>query len=145
MPRRDEVRNRRSKINARLKELGVDMTAERAKSGTNTRNYVVAGMKLINDGTPRHDSRQLQVDDPPDGAFNGANTSFQLSDKVKGINIVVVWHNHATNEKWVLTRSTASPPLHREFFFDRSNPTEIEVGDAPNAGDGLTAIYMVER
>lgn len=145
MSRRDEVRAERTIINDRLKELGVSMDAERSKSGTNPRTLAVEGLKLINDATPRFDSRQIQVDDPPAGAFNGVNTEFQLSDRVQGLNIAVIWHDQQSNQKWVLTRSSANPPLNREFFYDRSVPTEIVVGNPPNAGDGLVAVFLVQR
>lgn len=145
MARRDEVREERRAINDRIRELGISMDDERSKDGTTPRTLAVEGLKLINDATPRFDSRQLHVDDPPSGAFNGVNAEFQLSGRVYGLNIAVIWHDQQNNQKWVLTRSSANPPLNREFFFDRSVPTEIVVGNPPNPGDGLVAVFVVLR
>lgn len=145
MPRRDEVRAERALINERLVELGVTMDAERSKDGMDPRKLAVDGLKLINDGTPRFDSRQVIFDDPPLGAFNSSNVDFQLSGRVQGLNIVVIWHDSTNNEKWVLTRSGSNPPLNHEFFFDRAVPTEIAVGNPPAPGDGLVAVFLVQR
>lgn len=144
MAQRDDVRGQRAQINARLKELDIDMEAERSKPGSNARTLTFDGLKLINDTTPRVRNFRLQVDDPPEGALNGSNTEFTLSDDVNGSNIYVIWHDSVLNQKWVLIRGNANPPLNHEFFFDNAFPRTIIVGNPPTSGDGLTAVFMVK-
>lgn len=142
---RDEVRAHRNEINNAAKELGIDMDAERSKTGSNERTLAYEAQKLINTQTPRRTREQQQVDNPPNGAFNGSNTQFNLSAPVVGENIAVIWHDSVNNIQWVLVKGNANPPATHEFFFDRNSPSLIIVGDAPAAGDGLVAVYQVER
>lgn len=144
MARRDDVRAERAIVNERLKELNVDMESERSKPGSDTRTLTYDGLKLINDDTPRVTRTRIRFDDPPAGAFNGVNTQFDLTDAVVGDNIVVVWHDSVLNQKWVLAKSNANPPLNHEFFFDNATPTIIIVGNPPTSGDGLVATYVVK-
>lgn len=142
---RDEVRAARNTLNQRAKELGVDMEAERSKTDQNERTLTFEALKLINSQTPRINREKQQIDNPPSGAFNGGNTAFALTAAVVGENITVVWHDRVNNIQWVLTKSNANPPATHEFFFDNSDPSNIVVGDPPNPGDGLVAVYMVKR
>jgi len=145
MTHRDDVRAARSELNRRAKELGIDMDSERSKTGQNERTLAYEAQKLINTQTPRRTTMQQQVDNPPDGAFNGANTQFALSAPVVGHNISVIWHDSQANVQWVLTKGNANPPATHEFFFDPNDPDQIVVGDPPVGGDGLVAVYKVER
>ncbi len=142
---RDVVRAARHEDYQAAAEVGIDMEAERSKIGSNQRTLAYDAVKLLNDPTPRTTREQLQVDDPPAGAFNGSNTQFQLSAPVIGENIVVIWHDSASTTQWVLTKGNANPPATHEFFFDRNTPDEIIVGDAPLTTDSLVAVYKTER
>lgn len=145
MTHRDEVRAARNTINNKGKQLGIDMEAERSKAGANERTITYETQKLINTQIPRRTREQLQVDDPPNGAFNGVNTSFALSAPALGENIVVIWHDSANITQWVLEKSNANPPGNHAFFFDQDTPDQIVVGNAPAAADNLVAVYKVER
>lgn len=125
--------------------VGVDMEAERSKPGSNPRTLAYDAIKLVNDPTPRTTREQLQVDDPPTGAFNGGNTIFALSCAVLGENISVIWHDTVNSTQWVLTKGNANPPATHEFFFDRNDPFTIIVGDPPVVGDNLVAVYKTQR
>lgn len=142
---RDIVRANRHNDYQAAAEVGINMDAERSKIGSNQRTLAYDAVKLLNDPTPRTTREQLQVDNPPTGAFNGSNTLFNLSAPVLGENIVVVWHDSTNGVQWVLTKGNANPPATHEFFFDRNEPDLIVVGDAPAAGDGLVVVYKVER
>lgn len=145
MTHRDEVRAERNAINNVAKELGINMDAERSKTGANERTLAYEAQKLINTQTPRTTREQQQTDAPPSGAFNGSNTQFALSAPVVGHNITVVWHDSVTNSQWVLVKGNANPPATHEFYFDPAEPDQIVVGDPPFPGDGLVVVYRVER
>lgn len=142
---RETVRANRHELLRRAADQGINMEPERSKIGSTPRTISYDAAKLINDPTPRVTREQLQVDDPVEGAFNGSNTQFQLSAPVLGENIVVIWFDASSPMMWVLTKGNANPPATHEFFFDRNNPTEIVVGNAPAPADGLVAIFKVER
>ena len=145
MTHRDDVRAERTRLNNEGKELGIDMEAERSKQGANERTLTFETVKLINSATPRVNRERQQVDDPPEGAFNSANTSFQLSQEPAGENIVLIWHDSTTNVQWVLTRTNATGPATHEFYYNSIDPLHIIVGDPPAAGDSLVAVYVVQR
>lgn len=142
---RDEVRADRSELYRAVADVGVNMEAERSKINSNQRTIAYDASKLLNDPTPRTTREQIQVDNPPTGAFNGSNTQFDLSAPVIGENIVVVWHDSTNNIQWVLTKGNANPPATHEFYFNRDNPDLIVVGNPPAVSDGLVAIYRVQR
>lgn len=145
MTHRDEVRAARHEINKVGVEHGIDMASERAKTGANERTLVFETTKLINTQTPRVDREQQQLDDPPPtGAFDGVNQTFTLSAPVKGLNIHVIWHDSANNTSWPLVRTDSNTPGNHEFFFDRSTPTIIIVGNPPLVEDRLMAVYSVQ-
>ena len=145
MTYRDDVRADRAEAFRRAAEAGISMEPERSKDGTDPRTLAYDALKLLNDPAPREDREQLQVDNPPAGAFNGANTIFQLTERVSGENIVLIWHDSAGNTQWVLRKGNANPPATHEFFFDRNNSNSVIVGDPPLASDGLVAVYKVAR
>lgn len=143
---RDEVRAARGVVNRRASSLGINMDAERSKIGSNQRSLTFEAAKLINDQTPRTDREQLQVDDPPPvGAFDGVNTTFQLSEPVDGDSIVVIWGDTSIPDTIPLVKTRKNPPDNHSFFFDPNDPTVIVVGNPPLATDRLIAIYKAKR
>lgn len=142
---RDDVRTARKVLNQKGIKLGLVLDSERQKPGSNQRTLTFETLKLINDQTPRINTEQLQVDDPPGGAFNGGNTSFALTRPVAGLNIVVIWGDSATPQTLPLVKSNTNPPASGQFFFDPSVPTQIVVGNPPLASDRLIAVYRVNQ
>ena len=142
---RDEVRTARKLLNQKGTKLGIVMDSERQQPGANQRTLSFSTLKLINDQTPRTDREQLQLDDPPAGAFNGGNTAFTLSRPVTGLNIHVIWGDSATPQTLPLVKSNTNPPAAGEFFFDPNDPTHITVGTPPQPTDRLVAVYRVDQ
>jgi len=142
---RDEVRTARRILNNKATTLGITMDSERQQPGANQCTLSFQALKLVNDATPRADREQLQLDDPPAGAFNGGNTAFTLSRPVTGLNIHVIWGDSATPQTLPLIKSNTNPPTTGEFFFDPGDPTHIVVGNPPLATDRLIAIYRVDQ
>lgn len=121
------------------------MDPERAKIGSNQRSLTYEAAKLINDQTPRTDREQLQIDDPPNGAFDGVNTTFNLTAPVVGENIAVIFGDASVPQTIPLVKSSANPPATNSFFFDINTPTVIITNPAPEPEDRLIAVYLVER
>lgn len=142
---RDDTRTARQIANRKGVKLGITMDSERSQPGANPRTLTYSTLKLINDATPRTNREQLQLDDPPGGAFNGGNTAFTLTRPVTGLNIHVVWGDSATPKTIPLIKSNTNPPASGEFFFDPNDPTHIVVGNPPLAADRLIAIYRVDQ
>lgn len=142
---RDEVRAARHEAYKVAKALGIDMTAERSKIGSDQRTLTHDALKLINDQTPRTNREQLTTDDPPTGAFDGANTIFILSSPVDGENIAVIWGDSSTPQTIPLTKGNANPPAVNSFFFDTNDPTVIIVNPPPQAADRLIAVFKAKR
>src|SRR5712672_4446663 len=136
---RDEVRTARKLLNQKGTKLGITMESERTQPDSTQRTLSFQTLKLINDQTPRTNREQLQLDDPPAGAFNGGNTAFTLSRPVTGLNIHVIWGDSATPQTLPLTKSNTNPPVSGEFFFDPGDPIHIVVGNPPLATDRLIA------
>lgn len=142
---RDEVRAARGVVNRKASELGINMDAERSKIGSNQRSLTFEAAKLINDQTPRTNREQLQIDDPPTGAFDGVNTSFILSEAVDGDSITVIWGDTSVPDTIPLVKTRKNPPDNHSFFFDPNFPTVIVVGNPPTATDRLIAVYKAKR
>lgn len=142
---RDIVRANRGILYRKGITLGITMDSERQQPKADQRTLSFQALKLINDQTPRTTREALVVDNPPDGAFNGVNTTFTLSRAVAGLNIAVIWGDNASPKTLLLVRSTESPPAAGEFFFDPTTPTQIVVGNPPLAGDALIAVYKVDQ
>lgn len=143
---RDEIREARNQIYLRAMRDGVNMDAERGKTGTTTRTLSYQATKLINDNVPRIDREQMVVEDPPTvGTFDGVNTAFTLGQAPKGLNIHVTWHSTAENTAWPLTRTNGNPPGNHSFYFNPADPTNFIVGNPPLAGDRLIVTYLAER
>lgn len=141
---RDEVRAARHEVNRVGKTQGIKMDYERSKIGSNQRSLTFELGKLINDQTPRVDREQLTIDDPPTGAFDGANTTFVLSAPVVGENIAVIFGDTTTPQTIPLVKGNKNPPGLNSFFFDQSTPTVIVVNPPPQPADRLIAVYKVE-
>lgn len=142
---RDTVRSNRSEKFRRAQDLGIDLDAERSKTGSTQRSMAFEAGKLINDPTPRQTRERLQIDDPPTGAFNGVNTTFTLSAPVVGGNIGVTWGDSTTPQTLPLVKTNTNPPASGEFFFDINVPTIIIVGNPPQPADRLVATFVVKR
>jgi hypothetical protein len=139
---REQIRVQRHKVFRKGAAAGVDLESERNKDGSNPRTLALATKKLINDPVPRKNSEQLRRE-VPDGALNGANTTFTLTVPVSGLNIEVAWMDLSAMALIPLVRSTSTPPAAGEFYFDPSTPTQFVVGTAPDSDDGLLAFFLV--
>ena len=143
---RDVTRAARTDIFNRAAAVGVNMEAERSKTGSDQQVLLYEASKLINSATPRIDREQLVIESPPlVGTFDGGNDAFTLAQAVKGLNIGVSWGSTAENTTWPLTRTNANPPGNHSFFFDPATPTQIVVGNPPLDTDRLIVTYLVER
>jgi hypothetical protein len=121
--------------------LGIDLSEERRRYGSNTRALMVAARNLINNATPRTSEQLLVVDAPPAGAFDGVNTVFTLSGPVAGQNLGVTHHRTASNTALTLTKTQDNPPGADSFLFDVNDPTHFTVGTPPQSGDMLVATF----
>jgi len=139
---RESVRARRNVVYNRAKEVGIDLSDERSRSGSNQRALALAAKKLINEGAPRQDAGRLTVDDPPTGAFDGANTTYNLSGSVAGHQLAVIWGDVAGARTLALARSTDNPPPADAFFFDFNVPDTVIVGTPPQGADALIVVYQ---
>ena len=143
---RDATRAARTDLFNTAAEVGINMEAERSKTGSDQQVLMYEAGKLLNSSTPRIDREQLVVESPPlVGTFDGGNDAFTLAQAVKGLNIGVTWGSTAENTTWPLTRTNANPPGNHSFFFDPATPTQIVVGNPPLAVDRLIVTYLVER
>lgn len=138
---RDALRASRQKIVNECARLGINLDAERSVFG-DTRALMNAARNLINNATPRSTTDMLVQDAPPDGAFDGGNTTYTLSASVSGQSIRVVWGSTAGNTTIPLKKTNVSPPPADGFFFSPADPTHITVGTPPQIGDMLVAIYQ---
>jgi hypothetical protein len=137
---RDNLRAARQKIINECVRLGIDLDAERTVFG-DTRALMIAARNLINNSTPRSTSEVLVEDAPPDGAFDGGNTTFTLSAPVTGHNIRGTWHKSTTNTLVSLAKSDVNPPAADGFYFTPNSPTIVIVGTPPQAGDMLVFTF----
>lgn len=136
---RENLRASRFKVLKFAKHMGIDLTAERQKPGSNARTLANAARRLINTGVPRQDGETMVVDSPPAGAFNSVNTTFVLSGPVLGNNIgITLTHSGVTSS---LKRSDNNPPAADEFFFDFNTPTQVVLGIAPDPADMVVATF----
>jgi len=142
---RDDLRSARNLRFRKARAMGIDLTAERQKPGSNARSLALAATRMINNAVPRTDREDLQTDAPPAGAFNSSNKLFTLSGPVQGVNIAVGWFHVADVTFHVLRRTNNNPPLADEFLFDINAPTIITMGDAPDAADMVMAVYKTLR
>lgn len=138
---KDRVRARRTEIANRARELGVDLSEERQKYGSNPLALAVATTKLINDATPRTSEELLVTVAPPEGVFDGANTTFTLPGAVSGQNIAVSWTDVSAGTTRPLAKTDQNPPPADGFYFDVNNPTQFVVGTPPAAEDMLVVTF----
>lgn len=141
MSHRDDVRAIRQQVARAAQAVGIDLDAERKRTGGNPRSFTISAQKLMNDGTPRTTREDLVVDQPVAGTYDGANTAFTLSDVTAGQNVVLIWHDNTVPRVVVMKRTNASPPANECFFFDINDPTHIIVNPAPAAADALIAVF----
>lgn len=139
---RDNLRDARQRKLNRAKRMGIDLSEERTKPGSNARSLAIAASRLMSDGIPSTNRERLQSDTPPSGAFNGINTTFVLSDAAEGLNIVVDFMDVSINTLIPLVRTDTSPPGAGEFFFDINAPSQIVVGTPPEAADALFVHFI---
>lgn len=138
---RDALRAARNKKLRKATEMGIDLEPERQKPGSNARSLAVAAGRMINDSVPRVTEEGLVVDAPPAGAFDGVNTTFVLSDAVRGNNVVVLYGKQGDGTFRVVTRTTNPTPDPLYFFFDLQNPSVIVLGTAPAAVDMIIVVF----
>lgn len=148
MTTRDVIREQRNRIFNRARVLGINIDEERSRADHTERSLAKRVIARINDQAPSLQRDRQQVDDPPSGVMDGANTSYQLSDRPFNQNLDVIHGRTAgvgANTTIVLLRSNSNPPPSEAYFWDPNTPLTIVVGNAPAAGDALIAIYPVAR
>lgn len=138
---KDTVRTQEARIAARCRELGITLDEERRQYGDNTRGLNQAAKSLINNATPRASEELLVIVAPPEGVFDGANTTFTLPGAPAGQNIGVTFHDDSARTCRPLRKTNQNPPPADGFYFSIDNPTEIIVGTPPAAEDMLVVTY----
>lgn len=142
---RDLVRGPRNRLFTQARTMGIDLSEERQKPGSNQRSLAQAAKRMMNDGVPRIGQADQVTDNPPAGAFNSVNKTFTLSAPVAGVNIVIVFGHVTAGTTSPLARSASNPPATGEFYFDMNNPTTVILGVAPDPADAVIAVYKTTR
>ena len=136
---RDRVRANRATVLKTARDHGVNVDDMQQAGETITSLAHRAGA-LVNDGVPRPTRYSLQVDDPVIGAIDGINTEFFLTQRaLSTLNTIIVFMHASPPSLEVLSKTNAPAPAGGSVFIDL--PQRIRVGDAPQAGDKIIAVY----
>lgn len=146
MSQRQELRTRRSELNARSKQKGInidDLRKENRSPGAlNAQVHL-----LTNEPSGRLSRERLREDFPLIGAFDGINMEFTITAPVLasvigglGTNIRVYHTVQSTGTTTALTRTSHPAPAAGSFWFD--GVQTVRVGEPPGVMDALFAVYV---